>query len=366
MFLLGLLLPLVYIPTLTGFMILTGWCVLSCALPFFFLRGVRMGPGHWLGIAFLAYACVAEAWAPVAVQGVWDLLLMAYCAGMFMLGATYDLKPLYVGLAWGIGINTVIGFAEHFGWHAIVGDPGFDGVFFNPDMFGETATLVTVALVANGLWRLLPLTVIPIYMTGTRAGLVALGAACAIWLWNSYRWRGVAALAILALIASPVIFHKGWDGSIALRVAMWRDTIDGLTIFGHGPGSFFMLYPEFASRTDTMFTRPEDPHNDFLGFIFQYGAGTIPLAVLLALAFCQRQVEKYVLAAYLAISFFSFPWRIPSEAILGMVALGACCRPGTMVWPEWVCRRPTIWAWLCRASIPNIPMESLHPHPAGV
>src|ERR1700691_1263174 len=180
MFLLGLLLPLVYIPTLTGFMVLTGWCVLSCALPFFFLREVRMGPGHWLGIMFLAYACVAEAWAPIPAQGVWDLWLMGCCAGMFLLGATYDLRPLYVGLAWGIGINTVIGFAEHFGWHAIVGDPGFDGVFFNPDMFGETATLVTVALVASGLWRLLPLTVIPIYITRTRAGLVALGAALAL------------------------------------------------------------------------------------------------------------------------------------------------------------------------------------------
>ena len=326
-----------------------------------------MGPGHWLGLAFLAYACLAEAWAPIAVQGVWDLWMMACCAGLFMLGATYDLRRLYIGLAWGIGINTVVGFAQRWGFDTIQHDPGtFAGLFFNPDMLGESATLITIALLATGLWRLLPLTVLPIYMTGTRTSLVALGAACALWLWNSYRWRGVAPVAVLALIASPVIFHKGWDGSIALRIAMWKDTISGLTLFGRGPGSFFMLYPEFAVRTDTMYMRPEDPHNDFLGFIFQYGLGCIPLFALIALSLLQRSAERYVAVAFLAVAFFSFPWRIPTEAAIGMVALGACCRPWRVVWPEWIRRRPTLWSWILRESIPTVSLEPLYPHEAGI
>ena len=55
MFFLGLLVPIAYVPNWTGQMILTGWVVLSCVLPFVLLRHTKMTLGHWLGVIFLCY-----------------------------------------------------------------------------------------------------------------------------------------------------------------------------------------------------------------------------------------------------------------------------------------------------------------------
>ena len=78
MFLLGLLLPIAYVPGYTGTDILTGWIVLSITLPFLLLSPVKMGLGHWLGLIFLSYATLGLTWAYVPTQAVWDLWLFCF------------------------------------------------------------------------------------------------------------------------------------------------------------------------------------------------------------------------------------------------------------------------------------------------
>jgi hypothetical protein len=380
MFFLGLIIPTAYWPSLTGNSILSGWPVLSIALPFMFLRKVRMGLGHWLGLAFLAYAFGSMLWAPVFSQGIWDLWLLSIFAGCFMLGAQLsDPRPLYAGLALGVGVSTILSVIQHYGIFLVTeaGWPGCShpGLFYNYDIFGETAALASVALVGSRLYWPLALTVPPIFLTGSRTALVATFVALALWLWDIDRWYGLlmaGALGLLALGAIYTFSKPDTCGSLTRtsstseRLAIWRDTADGLTVLGRGPGSFLIDYPLFASRTDTMLSRPEAAHNDYLELLFEFGLGVAPLVGLLALALTSPATDRYLLIAFLVTAFFAFPIREPTEALLGAVALGRCSVGWDLSWLYRLLRRSPSGPWLRQARSIPISVEQVHPHMAGI
>src|SRR5277367_3685449 len=174
MFWLGLILPLCYIPAVTDLDILTGWIVLSLALPFLLLKPLRFGIAHYLGFAFLGYAFLSLAWAPVMAQGVWDLWLITILAFCFCLGASRDDVPrLFKGLALGLGVNTCVAISQHYGWSPVLHNNSTvpAGLFFNPDMLGESACLVSVALISIREYRWLTLTVPSIFLSNGRVAL---------------------------------------------------------------------------------------------------------------------------------------------------------------------------------------------------
>lgn len=366
MFWLGLIIPISYVPLWTGHDILTGWSVLSIVLPWLFLRRVQLGIGHWLGIAFLAYATFSLLWTENHAQAVWDLWLLYLLAGCFLLGASRDPRPLYLGCALGIGISDLVAVPQAFGWQGVfaLSSAHPTGLFINPDMFGEAAALATVALIVTNQWWPLIFTVPPILFTGCRSAALACFICAVFWLWNRYRLLSIPALAIAFLGA--LAWHHGWDGSEALRVAMWQDTLGGLTWFGHGPGSFFALYPEFANHTDTMFTRPESAHNDFLELAFEFGVGVIPLFILITFSLWTSRVDRYILLAFCAIAFVSFPIRLPTEGLLGMVALGSLCRDWSLAWSYRHLRGSVAYLWALRPSREALSLEPIHSHSAGV
>jgi hypothetical protein len=327
----------------------------------FLLRRIQLGIGHYLGLAFLVYATLSMFWTENKVQGVWDLWILYILAGCFLLGATRDLKPLILGAAIGLGINDLVAIPQAFGWSGIfqtsISLPA--GLFVNRDIFGEAAVLVSIGLLTQRLYWPLLLTVPPIAFTGSRTALVACFVCGGLWLWEQFKWRGllvtIAAIPFLGII----VFYHGWDGSVSLRLAMWQDTVSGFTWFGRGPGSFFSLYPKFAAYTDTMALRPEDPHNDYLGFGFQYGLGTIPLFVLLATAAASHNKARYILIGFLTIAFFDFPWRMPIEGLLGMAALGSICRDWHLAWAKRHYSRSIRGLWEVWSGGEFVPMESL-------
>lgn len=339
MFGLGLILTAAYIPGWTGATVLSGWVVLSILLPFYLIGRLELGLGHWLGLSFLAYATASYLWAPVPAQAVWDLWLTWCLAFSFALGAErYDPK-LWVGMAVGLIPSLAFAFAQWLGYSPIFANNyiSFAGTFVNPDMFGETACLVTIALIASRCYWPLVFTIPPIYFAQSRTVIVAYAAVIAFAAWERWRWMVVLPSLLLMLSVGWWVSRNTADrphhsDAIAERFAIWRDTLDGVTWLGRGPGSFYMLYPEFAKRTDTMATRPEDPHNEYLNLAFQYGLGALPLAGLLWLGLASRGPERYILIAFLTIAFFSFPTRIPTEGFVGLVALGRLCRRGNLAW----------------------------------
>ncbi len=293
MFWLGLLMPLAYWPGWTGAMVLTGWVALSLLLPFFFLRKVEWDWTWAFGLAFLAYATLSVAWAPIWQQAVWDLWLTYVLAGCFLLGATHNPTRLWVGMALGLGVSDVVAVFQRMGYHPFFASDSWyqAGIFVNPDMFGETAALVSVALIASRIWWPLVLTLPPIYFTQSRTVYVAYAVVIAYAMWERWRWHALIPCLLITLGIGTYVTSK-YQSSIQERLAIWEDTAEGLTLPGRGAGSFFMLYPEFARRTDTMHTRPEDPHNEFLNLAFEYGVGALPLLALLALSFTAAGAER--------------------------------------------------------------------------
>lgn len=369
MFWLGLVLPISYVPGVTDLDILSGWIVLSLALPFFFLHPIRLGIAHYLGLAFLGYAILSFLWAPVWQQGVWDLWLLGLLAGCFCLGSEYeDLRPLWKGLALGMGVNLVVALIQVAGYHPVYANQAHypPGLFYNPDMLGESAALITAVLIATRLYPYLILTIPCIFLSGSRNALLALCIILTAPIWQRWRWKGVstAAFAITLLVAGT--WHPSNLSGPQERFAIWADTASGLTPFGRGPGSFFMLYPEFAHRTDTMLTRPEDPHNDYLQLAFQYGLGALPLVALLAIGLMAGGSWLIPLLAFCSIAFFSFPQRIPIEGLVGMAALGSCLRSSTMAWRNRTGWRPVRTAWAKCLGSQGVPVESVYPNSARV
>ena len=367
MFLLGLALPLVYIPAVTGFMILSGWVLLSLVLPWMLLRRIEMGWAHWLGLAFLAYASISLLWTPVLVQGVWKLWLLWILAFSFCVSAAgYRLDRLLLGVAMGLGVNLAVALAQAFGWHFLPQTSGApSGLFVNANPFGEVAALTSIGLLTTRQFWPLTLTLPCIWLSDSRTALLALGVAGGVWLWDKLRWRGlVLALALALPLGAIGWWHKPSTSSLLEREAIWLDTVDGLSPFGRGAGSFLILYPHFATRTDTMATRPESAHNDFLELIFEFGIGAIPLFGLVAIALFTRGPWRYLWWAFCAVALVAFPTAIPVEGFLGMVALGALCRGWRVAWIERARLRPAIWPWAGGRSSPAIPLEPLHPHSA--
>jgi hypothetical protein len=287
-------------------------------------------------------------------------------AGCFMLGASHDPRSLYLGAAIGVGVSTLLAIPQAFGWTAIfaLSRAHPTGLFVNPDMFGESAALVSVALIATRQWWPLILTLPPVVFTGCRSAQLACFVCAVLWLWQHYRKLSIPALAIAFI--GGLAWHHGWDGSEDLRLAMWKDTWGGLTLFGHGPGSFFALYPKFAVHTDTMFTRPESAHNDFLELVFEFGVGAIPIFTILVWGIVQSKAERYILVAFAVVALVSFPRAIPTEGLLGMVALGSVLRGRRLALSEWLHRRPTPYLRQCEAGGKVVPMESVYAYCAGV
>ena len=361
MFLLGLILPLCYIPGVSDLDILSGWIVLSLMLPFFFLRPIRLGVAHYLGLAFLGYATLSLLWAPVWQQGIWDLWQLAILAACFCLGDRDDLPKLYKGLAIGIGINTILAICQKLGWQPVHHNNSDypAGLFFNPDMLGESAALVSIALYSIRNYGLLVMTLPAVFLSGGRAAILSVVMILVLEGWKRSR---VITLLIALNIVGVAYFDNHKITSFGERWALWQDTASGLTPFGHGAGSFFMLYPKYALRTDTMSTRPEDPHNDYLGLAFQYGLGATLVFAILGIGLVSSGPSRLVLLAFGLIAFVSFPIRIPIEGLVGMVALGRLCRTSPV--DGWVSLR---WrqardAWELRTRRDCLPLESLHSH----
>lgn len=359
-----------YVPAWTGGAIISGWVVLSCLLPFFLFRPISMGWGHWLGLTFLTYATIALWWAPVPIQGVWDLWQLWLLGFAFCLGASaasHEIKRLWVGMALGLSVCLGFAIAQWFGYNPIFANNfgAYAGAYVNPDMFGETACLLTIALIAARTYWPLLLTLPPIYLTQSRTVYVAYSAVIAFALWERFRWWAVVPCLLVMLGASWYVTLKHKD-SIAERYAIWADTYSGLTWRGRGPGSFYMLYPAFAKRTDTMNTRPEDPHNEFLNLAFNYGLGAIPILALLALGMLSSGPERYVVLAFIAIAAFSFPTRIPTEGFVGMVALGRLCARGRVAWLDELGRRPRAALRALRARGTARALEQVHSYGSGV
>lgn len=342
----GFVLAVCFIPAWTGAAIPTGWVFLSCTLPLILWRNARWQDAYLLGLLFLGYVGLSLLWTPVPIQGIGDLWLLGVLAGAFLWGAQgTQATSVYQGLAAGVGVSTALAIPQlYWDWQGVFQFWKPAGLFVNPGVYGETCALLTVVLIASRSYWPALLVAPGIYLSSSRTAALACAAALALAardkvasmgparpaLWkNPYVLSSALVLALLAGVAvkGTLIREPNWWTSPAERLAIWKDTVDGLTLWGRGAGSFSITYPVFAKRTDTMASRPEHAHSDILEFAYEYGLGALPLAALLVIGlWAPLGPERYLLVAFLTCAALGFPTRTPVAGFLGAFALGRCCR----------------------------------------
>lgn len=233
------------------------------------------------------------------------------------------MRLFFIGLTTGLTVNAAIVMFQLMGWQGVQQIAPPAGLFANRNLLGETAALGLVAAVAWRLWYGVPGCLGALLATNARGALLgaAVGLLALLWRWSRLAAGGLAVVGTLVLV--------GWTGrgtkieSVIERVGIWQDAVLGMTLFGHGSGSFYTWYPAVATLHDTLDSRPDHAHNDFLEVAFELGLPGI--AIFLALCWASWRWAaaevRPVLACGAVIACFGFP--LHTAAAAGIIALVA-------------------------------------------
>ncbi len=305
------------------------WALLAVAVPsvLFIVKPVTTWL-HVVGIALLAWAAISLAWTTVFYDGLAAVIELTIIAGSFLIGqGTAKLRPLFAGMGLGLWVSSLVVILQYAGFDPVVtqfAGSSPSGLFVNPNILAEIAAPVFVGLMLTGQ-RLIAVGVAPsLMLTECRSAVLALGAVALVWLWQRWRWQTVLfvpCMAVAVYVAAPGKWLGGT--SFSERVAIWGDTVSGLTSAGHGIGSFYSAFPASASRIDIVHAQPSHAHNDFLELAFELGIVGVVLFGAFAAMVAARgdEVAKMVFLAIAVESMFGFPLHSPATAFLfGAVA----------------------------------------------
>lgn len=337
MFWLGLLLPICYIPGITGASIPTQQALLSLVLPAgMWAAGPARSP-HWLGLGFVLYAILGLLWSPNIFDGIFGVWTVAIWGLSFWFGyiAESD-RNLYRGLAIGLSVSSILAVFQFFGYQPVPTFYGTNvaGLFFNSTVLGGASALLILGLIERRLWfYIIPL--IPgLILCHSRGAYLALAVALA------YRYIHWTAGLVLLLIAGLVAFRNGVPADLE-RLDHWIVAWKGLTLLGWGPGSFIGVY----YLKGVILIHPEFVHNDYIQLWFEFGIASLAVVAIFALALVWSWSPVLLGAAVLAT--FWFPLCHPLTAFIACFAAGhglrgftfdglviRHCRPDLLPWND--------------------------------
>lgn len=334
-----------YWPGIPGSALSPRWALLSIIVPLTLLlvrRGASLNaPAAWVGTSLLAYAALSLFWTtslPDGLNAFWHLSLLA---GLGVIGARLaSLDRIFLGAALGMGVTSGIIVLEVFGIDLVRQLTQVrPGLFFNPNIVTESATLVFIACFASRQYwaSLLPLPAL--LLTHSRGGVLALVVAMMVWLWRrSPMWTafvaGVIFFGVLAVSLRDNVVPDGeqFRAGIAFnsqsardRINIWRDTIWGLTWRGTGIGSFRVEFPRAPYKADVAIKgRTDHAHNDFLEVAYELGVVGIVCFILLLGSVLRGTDEpsRLVLVAFIAEATVQFPLYMPVTGALAALCVG--------------------------------------------
>ncbi len=282
----------------------------------------RITAGHLFGACFLAWAAVSLSWAFNIYDGLRGALLLGLLALIFC-AAPLSLRKVYVAMAIGLAANSAVVIAQVQGWGDLSQGAVPGGLFFNKNFGGELAAMVLAGAVLSRLWGAIPGILPTLILSECRGAWAALGVACIVLIYKSNR----VAAGLIAAAATGVVLWR-WTPSFDQRIALWRDTWDGLVFWGRGLGSFYTTFPEHATRIDALRWRPSSAHSDLFNLVYELGPGVLLLLGLLVYALRARplRAEHYVLGIFLVEGLVGFPLYQPATALLAALVLGSLCR----------------------------------------
>ncbi len=326
---LSILIPIAYIPGVTGAALATGWAVMSAGLPIVTWRGEGKPSSPLpllLAALFATYVIWSWTWVDnpdTAFSTIWQYALMA---GAFYAGSQlHNLRKVAIGLAIGFGISSLLALPQAFGWDAIVEYVPCrpSGLTFNPLILGEGCALTILLCLSYRLWWLVALLTPGLVLSQSRAAFLALAVGLVLMYCRPQRgslWT------LTPIWAACSLSHGVADD---FRWMIWKVLYHFLTFWGHGPGSVEAVLIRFQEH---MYA-PAYAHNEFLDLAYQYGIGAIPASLLLLIPATNTQASSPsqrdvwpTYCGFVILCFFSFPLHSPPLAFTGMVVAGCLCR----------------------------------------
>jgi hypothetical protein len=264
----------------------------------------------YVGAIAVAYALASLLWAPETQP--WALaelasLVVAFAVGRIMTGHEY----IWGTLIWSTAIAICI----------YVAFP-----IINPDYIACVIALASIAAIAFDVWWMLPIFAFGLWFTANRGAIIAAGVGAGYFLFKRFPATAICG-GLLAVLAAIIIKHGG--GSFFQRVGIWQDTLNHLTIWGHGFGSFATTYATWSPHTNVTFYLPSHAYNDSLELISDLGLGAIPLWLFIAICLGSDRRHRAIFLTFIALGFTYYPLWIPPCAQLAFFALGQLSKGAT-------------------------------------
>lgn len=354
--LLGLATSLAYIPGITGNALPTGWAILSLTLSLTLWIKADMTPFHTAGAAFLAYVAWSITWTPEPWDGLYTLWHFIILALAFRLGNTdLDLRPLWKGLAIGVGISSCVAALQYLGYTIVPTATPYAGIYYNGVASGAISAVAIVALLTIDQWYWVAILIPGLLLSGSRGAIFAAAFGTLL----TFHRRAWVALIPLGA-ASIITYHLG--PSDIQRFTIWSAALNHLDFWGNGAGSFLSV----LMQTPHGLQHPEYAHNDYLQLVFEFGIGTLFL-IPFVIPCAQYQHSLFpILGAVFLLAMVAMPLHIPVVAFVFAVASGRLCRDWTRTRFASDLVRPSIpiESDRCRQALPlelGLPQSELTP-----
>ncbi len=308
------------------------WALLAVAIPLLLIFIKSDKNYNWT----VLIASLSLLWTSNLFDGLEALIHLVILIQVFALGSRLEtLKPVFEGLSWGIVVTDF----------TIIFDFYPSGLFVNPNVLGDTALLILVGAVYYRLWVYIPALLFAVIVANSRGVWLSGAVIALVWAWNRYRnyyWGYVLLIAVcanLCMIALLAFFVSYRTGTIVERLDLWHDTLSGLTLFGHGLGSYFTSY-SFYSSFDTLKIKPIYAHNDYLQIIFE--TGVVGLVLWCYFIF---SIRNYIFWTFLLLCCFSFPFYLPTTAFIAAIVAGHFIGNGVGLWDLFARWRILLFNW---------------------
>lgn len=320
------------------------WALIAIGPALIFIvypRSINITLIHLVGFIFLLWLFITLAWTANIYDGLDIVLKLFFLAQVFVLGGRLlATRPIIIGFAIGLWLSSGIAVLQwiipNAGYQGLVLDQwvwprtaGYAGLFVNDATFAWVLVLTIVAALTLYLWWLIPGLLVGLFLLDSRVAWLSLGVTFVAWIWSKSRLLA-SVLTICMCLIGLVLYELGYKSAGTFeRIDIWKDTINGFSLFGHGLGSFSTLFPQFADHIDTFTFKAIHAHSDILELIFETGFIGFGLALIFfTLLISTQSNSRFVIIAFIVIAAFAFPIYLPATAFLAALFAGriACCR----------------------------------------
>ena len=282
-----------------------------------------------LMLAGVAYIAIGLGLYGFPFDGEYEFFHFLILAGVVIAASGIeDIETILVYATLGIWVSALIGIGQVFGWMPVDAFNVPAGLFINRDILAETAApLLVWALLRKRYWLAIG-PAIPVMLCQSRSAVLMVGIGLCWGLLRSPKRMIIAAL-ICAPIAVLISLEANKWASLEDRLVIWQATVSGITLFGHGIGSFSTAHPFWQFS-----------HSDVLQALYELGIGVIPFIALVGMLVFGKAVtweahdempERAAFVALLVGAAVSWVLHLPATGFLAALLCGHLVRRRGMV-----------------------------------